>query len=304
MTRRAAVTGTGILEEKHPIPPRFPTSDAMTDQASDLRRWVRDQEPPERARIVALTAGKGGVGTTSAAVALAQSFAREGRRVLILDGDPCGGDLALGAGTEGRSTIADVLAGRKTLHEVREAAGQRLDVVAGHWGSGGLADGSVRQQEVLLSQMRALRETDIAVVDLGVGLSAWASSLAEIARSVLVVVSPEPAATLAGYAALKVLGSSAGDRLGLLVNRAGSAREAEWVHRRIARVARRFLAMEPPLVGWLPIAPAIAERGAGDFAKPAEGRVRFGERSAQELARAVWDRLREGDAAAESRRAA
>lgn len=262
----------------------------MNDQASDLRQWVRVQQPRQRARVVALMAGKGGVGTTAAAIALADGLAQSGRRVLLVDADPCGGDLALRLAAETRYTLADVVARRMALGTVRTQWAPGLSLVAGHWGPGGLADCSWQGRELLHHQIRAVDATEVVIVDLGLAVAASAAHLAELADAVLVVVTPDPSAVLAGYAAIKLLHGTAPGRLGVLMNQVRSPAEAEAVHARMERATRRFFAAELPLAGALPRDALLAATAWPRGDRPAR-RSRSARRALQELARSVWDRL-------------
>src|SRR5688572_26812793 len=97
----------------------------LPDQANDLRNLVLhavrgvgpspDVPPP---KIVVVAGGKGGVGTTTVAVNLAAALAREGRRVVLADADFAGPNVAELCGVDGAYGAADVLAGRRTVHEV------------------------------------------------------------------------------------------------------------------------------------------------------------------------------------------
>ncbi|SEP64312.1 helicase/secretion neighborhood CpaE-like protein [Microlunatus flavus] len=70
--------------------------EAAPDLAAALAGLVSGDD---RGRVLVLTGGSGGVGTSSLAAALALSAAADGRRVLLLDADPVGGgvDVLLGA---------------------------------------------------------------------------------------------------------------------------------------------------------------------------------------------------------------
>src|SRR5580698_267253 len=65
---------------------------AMSDQANELRQLVlraalhspSAEQPP---KLIVVTSGKGGVGTTTIAVNLAIALARDGRRTVLVDAD-------------------------------------------------------------------------------------------------------------------------------------------------------------------------------------------------------------------------
>ena len=59
------------------------------DQAQKLRELMVHQAdpPPPRARVLAVTSGKGGVGKSNISVSLGIAAASHGRDVVLLDGD-------------------------------------------------------------------------------------------------------------------------------------------------------------------------------------------------------------------------
>ncbi len=109
----------------------------MLDQAHDLRRLAIERSRPmtadstARPTLLAVTGGKGGVGTTTIAINLATALAAAGKRPLLVDADPRGGDAALWCDIQERYTLADLLAGRRTWAEVIEPAAGGVRLVAG-----------------------------------------------------------------------------------------------------------------------------------------------------------------------------
>ena len=106
----------------------------MPDQATDLRTLVRhvatahDHEymvpaAAARPRRIVVFGGKGGVGTTTIAVNLAAALAQQEGPSLLCDA--AGGDAALQCGLEPRHTLADALAGTRTLAQVLQRPGRR-----------------------------------------------------------------------------------------------------------------------------------------------------------------------------------
>lgn len=109
----------------------------MLDQAYDLRRLTMQHSGPaspdagQRPALLAVAGGKGGVGTTTAAVKLAEALTQAGQRTLLIDADPRGGNAAMLCGIEERYSLADVLSGRRRLADAVETAVSGLRLMAG-----------------------------------------------------------------------------------------------------------------------------------------------------------------------------
>ena len=69
---------------------------------------------------------------------------------MLVDADLSGADAALLCGIESRDTIADVLSGRRSVHEVLQPGPAGIQVVPGIWSPGAIPDCSPAAQQRLL----------------------------------------------------------------------------------------------------------------------------------------------------------
>lgn len=94
------------------------------DQAVDLRRMVRDARQRGATggpiiRTLSVLSGKGGVGKSNIAAALAFALADFGKRVVLIDADLGMANLDILCGvTKARYTIENLLDGSRSLNEI------------------------------------------------------------------------------------------------------------------------------------------------------------------------------------------
>jgi len=164
-------------------------------------------------------------------------------------------------GIQERYTIADVLAGRRSVQETLESSPAGVRVLAGAWELGVLADGSATAQQRLLGQLKGLRHlTEVVVVDVGNSWSRWTRRFWQAADRVLLVTTSELAAIMDTYASVKSLAAGQpGISLELVVNMAADADVAQDVERRLTRACQRFLGLRLNTAGHLPyVAPSVS----------------------------------------------
>ncbi len=245
----------------------------MHDQADELRamarQWAAEAKPSDGPRKIVVSAGKGGVGTTTIAVNLAAALGRQGCRTILVDADFSGADVATLCGIESRDTIGDVLSGRRSVHEVLQPGPAGIQVVPGIWSPGTMPDCSPAAQQRLVRELDHLgRHAEVVVLDAGSGLNHVVQRFWQAADELLVVTTVEAVSIMDAYAAVKLLlADKAPPVVRTIVNQSPQAEVAVGVHARIAQACQRFLAMRIHRGGSVPwdSAVALANRNGKPF---------------------------------------
>jgi flagellar biosynthesis protein FlhG len=196
-----------------------------------------------RARVVAVTSGKGGVGKTFVSANLAAALARRGERVLVLDADLGLANLDVALNLAPKVTLHDVFTDRAALEDaIVPAPGGFSVVLAGS----GLVEYSrltldVRERFQAVIDAVAPRY-DWILLDTGAGISDVVLYAVSLAPEVLMVATPEPASLTDAYATIKVLAVQQGRRdIKLIVNQSTRAGEATTIRSQLQGVVNRFV---------------------------------------------------------------
>ena len=224
-----------------------------------------------RARILAVTSGKGGVGKTFLSANLAAALADRGERVLVLDADLGLANLDVVLNLHPKLTLHDVFTGKATLEEaILPAPGGFSVLLAGS----GLVEYSrltpqVREQLIDIIEKVAPR-FDRILLDTGAGISDVVLHAISLADDVLVVATPEPTSMTDAYATIKVLAMLQKRRqIRLVVNQVSASGEGRTIRNQLQLVIDRFVAPQlladegGPLVlellGEIPSDPAVRD---------------------------------------------
>ncbi len=229
------------------------------DQTGRLRTRVAAQ----RARIVTVTSGKGGVGKTTLVANLGLELARLGRRVLMLDGHLGLANLPLLFNKTPKRTLDDAVAGRCAVDDVVLEIHEGLGLIPAGAGVARLADLEPAERAAMLGEIARLgAEADVLVIDTGAGIGATVQELVALADRTFLVTTHEPTALSDGYGLIKVVrrgAAASAPRVDVVVNMAKSHAHARETHGRLARMTERFLAFTPDLVGVIPRDEAVGE---------------------------------------------
>ena len=217
--------------------------------------------PSRSPSIVAVTSGKGGVGKTNVVVNLAVSLARLRHRVAILDADFGLGNVDVLLGLAPPWHIGHLLAGERTLDEIMVSGPLGVRIIPASSGLRELAALTPAHRERLSRALETLRgRFDFLLIDTAAGISDNVIEIAREAGLVLVVTSLEPTAMVDAYAMLKILTTvEPGREVGLVVNGARDAREADLVFTQLDIATTRFLRRRLLYYGHVPLDAAVRQ---------------------------------------------
>ncbi|HUG24538.1 MinD/ParA family protein [Piscinibacter sp.] len=220
-----------------------------------------------RARIMAVTSGKGGVGKTFVAANLAAALTRRGERVLVLDADLGLANLDVVLNLYPKITLHDVFTGKAELNDaILPAPGGFSVLLAGS----GLVEYSrltpeVRDQLLGIIDKLAPR-FDRILLDTGAGISDVVLFAVSLADDVMVVATPEPTSLTDAYATIKVLATQQQRRMiKLAVNQISRGGEGRAIRAQLQQVVDRYVSngtdtpVKLELVGEIPTDPSVRE---------------------------------------------
>ena len=240
----------------------------MMDQASSLRKIVRDKTEREQRqgpalsdgvsthpRIIAITSGKGGVGKTNIVGNLAVSMADMGKKVLIMDADLGLANIDIIYGMHPRYNIGDVLSGERELKEIIVEGPSGVRIIPAGSGFVNLTHLTDGQKLSLLSEFEAFEDDfDYFLIDTGAGISSNVTYFNLAANECIIVVSPEPTSITDAYAMIKIMSTQHGEKhFKLLMNMVRDESEAKAVFLNLMQATDRFLSgVSLEYCGYLP----------------------------------------------------
>jgi flagellar biosynthesis protein FlhG len=197
----------------------------------------------QKAKIIAVASGKGGVGKTNISANLAVCLAATGKRVAVFDADFGLANLDIIFGVSSKYNLSHFIRGCRSIEEVCQPAVAGVDIVCGLSGIEGLAEMSDFARERIIKALEVLSDNyDVVIVDTSAGIGKTVQAFCMASDHTVLVTTPEPAAITDVYILLKVLTARRYDgRFSLIVNMAESAAEGKKVYRQIAMAATQFL---------------------------------------------------------------
>ncbi|MBR6396231.1 MAG: MinD/ParA family protein [Lachnospiraceae bacterium] len=229
------------------------------DQATALRELVRNSKPtPINARVITVTSGKGGVGKSSVAVNLAIAFAKQGRRVIILDADFGLANVEVMLGVRPTSNLADLMFRNKSIKDIITEGPNGIGFISGGSGIQEMTNLSKEQLINLSARLTELDElSDIIIIDTGAGISDAVMEFVMASSEVLLVATPEPTSITDAYALLKTLNKKTAfvkehSKIQLIANRVGDPDEGLELYNKLSLVVGKFLDISISYLGSVP----------------------------------------------------
>jgi len=194
-------------------------------------------------RTVSITSGKGGVGKTVLLSNVAIHLGRQGKKVLILDGDLAMANVDIAFGVRPKGTIYDVINGKKIMNDIIIEVAPSVFLIPGGSGIYDLQYLNRFQKRDLLEQISNIDfEFDYLLIDTGPGIDDNVLYLNSAAQEICIVVTPDPASLKDAYALIKVLNQKQKeDKFSIICNQVKDEKDGLALYKRLSDVVDKFL---------------------------------------------------------------
>jgi len=233
----------------------------MWDQAESLRKMVKTvhaktqsaviKASTNKARVITVTSGKGGVGKTNFTVNLALALAKLGKKVVIIDADLGMGNVDVVLGCSGTYNILHLLEGRFSLQDIITDGPFGIKFMSGGSGIHELSNLTNLELTYIINQITLLDDwAEIILIDTGAGINQSVMNFVVAADEVIIMTTPEPTAITDAYAMMKAFVHHHGTGvLKLVVNRAIDVNEGNVAANKLTQVALNFLGLSLTSLG-------------------------------------------------------
>lgn len=212
----------------------------------------------QKARVITITSGKGGVGKSNVAVNLAVQIQKKGKKVLIFDADLGLANVEVMFGAMPKYNLSDVIYQGMDVRKIVTEGPEGVRFISGGSGIMGLNNLSKDQIDYLVHNLAQLDEmADIVLVDTGAGIADSVMEFVLASPEVLLVSTPEPSSLTDSYSLLKALHRNPnflqkGTRINVVANRVSSVEDGQTVYDKLSTVVSQFLNGSINYLGMIP----------------------------------------------------
>ena len=221
---------------------------------SKTNREITNLSCPKPVKVIAVTAGKGGVGKSNVSVNLAVALAQLNKNVLLLDADLGLANVDIMLGLNTKYNLSHVVAGFCQLTDIMLPGPSGIRIIPAASGTEYMTQLSPLAHAGIIDSFNELREEiDYMIIDTAAGISDTVLSFARSSQELIVIVCDEPTSLTDAYALIKIMSKRfEWTHFHILVNMVRTAREGRDLFNKLYQVAEQFLDVRLNYLGAIP----------------------------------------------------
>lgn len=222
----------------------------IKDQAAGLRSFSRTKP----VQVIAVTAGKGGVGKSNVSVNLAVALAGLNKNVMLLDADLGLANIDIMLGLHSKYNLSHVMQGSCDLSDIILEGPNGIRVIPAASGTEFMTHLSAAEHAGIIDAFNELTDDlDYLIIDTAAGISDTVLSFTRSSQELIVVVCDEPTSLTDAYALIKVMSKRyEWTHFHILANMVRSLRDGQELFKKLSRVSEQFLEVQLNYLGAIP----------------------------------------------------
>lgn len=233
----------------------------MNDQAKQLRKIMESKAIKQeeitieknRAKVISISSGKGGVGKTNFAINFSISLKRLGYDVVIIDADIGLSNIEILAGVNMTYTISDIIFSNKDIFEIMSTGPEGIKIISG---GSGLKELSLLKDDnfsKLVKEIEKLQSsTDYIIIDTGAGISKAVTDFIMTSDETIIICTPDPTSLMDSYTLIKsIFFTGFMGPINIICNLVNNRNEGKEIFNKLSNATNKFLQRDINYLGYI-----------------------------------------------------
>lgn len=223
---------------------------SIKEQASSLKKLSRAKP----VKVIAVTAGKGGVGKSNISVNLAMALAQLNKNVMLLDADLGLANIDIMLGLRSQYNLSHVIQGICQLSDIVLQGPYGIRVIPAASGTEFMTQLSSTQHAGIINSFNELTDDlDYMIIDTAAGISETVLSFTRSSQELIVIVCDEPTSLTDAYALIKVMSKRyEWTHFHILANMVRHLKDGRELFNKLFQVSEQFLEVHLNYLGAIP----------------------------------------------------
>lgn len=233
----------------------------MIDQADKLRRIMESKNSnneeqlimDKKAKVIAISSGKGGVGKTNFAINFSISLSKLGYKVVIIDADIGLSNIEILSGVSLNNSLSDIFFSDKDIFEIMGNGPEGVKIISGGSGLKELrlfADNNIPK---LMNEIEKLQSAfDFIIIDTGAGISYNIIDFIMTSSEAIIICTPDPTSLMDSYTLIKsIIHTGFTGNISVVSNLVNNRNEGSEVFEKLFNATNNFLRVQIGYLGYI-----------------------------------------------------